>query len=104
MDFMFKHNEGLIYRLYFTTEGLCLSPFKKYSVVIIFGICVNWCEGGTSGLDLKIPVAAEIHDYKVIANLNCWDLLTILESEFNHTDELLEMCYKNEFSGDKIHE
>jgi hypothetical protein len=50
---------------------------------------------------MSVPIAAEIHDYKVIANLNCWDLLTFLESEFVHTDDILEMCYpKNEFSHD----
>ena len=98
---MFKHIEASGYQIKFTTEGLCVSPFKTYSAVIIFGQCVTWCEGSTKNLDLSIPVAAKIHDYKVVANLNCWDLLTILESEFNRTEELLEMCYplpKNELS------
>ncbi len=98
MDFMFKHSEGLTYRIHFVTEGMCLSIFKSYSAVVMFGQCISWCEGSVENLDLSIPVRAKIHNYKVLANLNCWDLLLVLESEFNHTDELVEMCFKNELS------
>lgn len=65
-------------------------------MIIMLGQCISWCEEGVGKLDYTIPNSLEVHDYKVITNLNCWDLLTIVESDFNHTDELLELCYELE--------
>ena len=101
MDFMYKRAVSSTYQLKFTPRSLCLSSSAKYCAAIIFGQCVSWCEGDIKNLDLSLPVYAEIHDYKVLANLNCWDLLAIFESEFNRTEELLDLCYENELSGDK---
>ena len=97
---MFKHKVGSAYQLCFSTEGLCLSPFKKYSALLVDGKCVDWCEHDVRKLNLK-KVRDFDNDYKYIVNLDCWDILTILESEFNHTDELEVMCYplENELSA-----
>lgn len=99
MDFIFKCRLGCGYQLRFSSEGICLSPFKKYDALIVDGKCLDWCEQGVRKLNLKL-VADFDKDFKYIANLNCWDILTILESEFNHTDELEEICYplENELS------
>lgn len=60
----------------------------------MFGKCIGWCEEETGKLDYSIPVSfGKDWNYKVLANLNCWDLLTILESDYNRTEELLELCY-----------
>lgn len=106
MDFMYKVPGGIAYQLHFTCDkGLCLSPFKKYKAIIIDGQCVSWCEYNDT-LDyspsFKIPKGS---DYKVLDNIDCWDLFLIFESEHNRAEDLLELCYdrsspKNELTDD----
>lgn len=95
MDFMFKDKVGGAYQLRFSTEGLCLSPFKKYDAIVVDGKCLDWCEQGVRDANLK-TIPNFDSDFKYIVNLSCWDIFTILESEFNHTDELVELCYELE--------
>ena len=35
----------------------------------------------------------DVFDYQVVGNLDCWDLFQILEAEYVHTDDILEMTY-----------
>ena len=114
MDFMLKCKDRCGYQLQFSEEsGLCLSIFKEYKALIVFGTCISWCECDGGNLDYTSIVADfKEHSYVVVSNINCWDLLTILESDYNRNDELIELCYplpettlakiqeENEFSDD----
>lgn len=84
-----------------------MSPFKKYKAMILFGKCVSWCDE-VSNLDYSMPakLGTDTFYYMVLSNLNCWDLLQILESEYVHVDDAIELCYdlKNESEDDKDEE
>ncbi len=95
MDFHFKRRQGNVYQLAFEPRGLCLSPSKKYSVLILWGKCVSWCVLNEGKLEYSI-VAMLGFDYIVVSNLDCWDILQVLEADHVHLEDMLDLCYENE--------
>ena len=94
MEFSFKYRRGNTYQLTFEPRGLCVSPFKKYSALVFLGQCISWCEMGNGQLDYSSVVGRkDIFHYQVVTNLDCWDLLQILEADHVHDDDILEMTY-----------
>lgn len=95
MDFHYKHRQSNTYQLRLEGFGHCLSPFKKYNALILFGVCVSWCEQGNGKLEYKLVVLLEdTFTYMVLNNLDCWDILQMLEADHVHCDDALELCYE----------
>ncbi len=95
MDFMYKSLEGSVYQLHFTHDkGICLSPFKKYKALVLDGVCVSWCESGGKLEWKEILAVDKDYYYIAISNIDCWDLLQILETWHNETEDLLMLCYQ----------
>lgn len=95
MDFMYKSLEGSAYQLHFTHEkGICLSPFKKYKALVLDGVCVSWCEADGKLEWGKILDVGQEYYHIAISNIDCWDLLQILEDWHNETEEMMMLCYR----------
>lgn len=93
MDFMWRTDGGRLYSIQGLPKGVCVSAFQRYTALIIDGLCVSWCQDEEKLDYTEMAKRPRDWDYKIVANLTCWDLLTILEAEFNKTEDLLELCY-----------
>lgn len=98
MDFLLNIRDGAnVWQLSFSNRrGLCLSLFKRYSVIVIDGELAEWAEmdGENANLTYVKTFAIEKdYTYHVVSNLTCWDLLELTEVEHITLDCLLDMCY-----------
>ena len=93
MDFFYRYPGGPAHRLHFRKVGLSLSTTKTYKALIIEGQCREWTEESAPLSYKAMFERGKDWDYKVVANLTCWDVLALLEMEHVSTEELCEMCY-----------
>lgn len=96
MEFCIKYPSefGRSYQLHFSKEGLSLSTAKKYSVLLINNQFESYCEGEPTG-SIFLPVLKlnKGDHYKLIVDLNCWDLLALMETDYVDDELLIEICF-----------
>lgn len=83
--------------------GLCLSTTTLYKALIIDGRCSEWRKSDETFNYTELFKLDKDYPHKVLADINCWDLLTILESDHNCSDELDALCFsppQNEFTDE----
>ena len=103
MEFCYKFDTecGRSYQLHFVTEGMSLSISKKYSALIINNQFIGYCEGDAQkSLFRPTFELPDEHHYKILTNINCWDLLLVMETEYIDDDILIYICFgpkENEF-------
>lgn len=97
MQFCYKYDDGngRLYQIAFSAEsGLSLSTTCTYSALLINNHYVGHCEGKASGA-LFCPTFElhEGHHYKILSNVNCWDLLVLMETEYVEEDLIIDICF-----------
>lgn len=74
--------------------GVSLSTTKLYSVLLLFGYVSSYGEKvNTLSFKEVIQFTEEDIHYKIIINLNCWDILRLLENGYNDDDEIGYIIY-----------
>ena len=97
MEFCYKYSDGngRLYHIAFSVDrGLSLSTAKTYSALLIHNQFAGYCEGNASGSLFRPTFDLDKeHHYKILTNLNCWDLLMLMESDYVEEDDLIHICF-----------
>ena len=97
MEVCYKYHDGngRFYQIAFSANtGVSLSTNKTYTALLIHNQFVGYCEGQASGTFFRPTFELdEGHHFKILTNLNCWDLLTVMESDYVDDEDLIHICF-----------
>jgi hypothetical protein len=94
MEVLLYSCPGTTVQLWGRPRGVCLSTTTTYSLIVIQGRCVEWVDERTSTLTYRATFDLDNEDaYTIVRKLSCWALLALLEMDYVHTHDLLELCY-----------